>query len=149
MAGAVVGALQITHGRVEERSLVVSQAHKTFDNGDHAPSEARRFFGECLDARGITDVKARILLAVSELTTNAVVHGSGPIDVAMDVTSDRLRVTVTDNGSGIPAPQRPHPGSGEAGGWGLQLVDTLADDWGAERRHGRTIVWFEHALPEG
>jgi anti-sigma regulatory factor (Ser/Thr protein kinase) len=128
---------------------VVSQACKTFDNSDHAPSEARRFIGECLDARGITEVKARILLAVSELTTNAVVHGSGPIDVAMDATSDRLRVTVTDDGSGTPAPHMPHPGSSEAGGWGLQLVETLADDWGTERRNGRTIVWFEHALPSG
>lgn len=126
---------------------MVSRARKTFDNSEHAPSEARRFIGERLDAWGVTDVNGRIVLAVSELTTNAVVHGSGPIGVAMAVTSDRVRVTVTDNGSGTPAPHRPHPGNGEAGGWGLQLVDTIADDWGTERRGGRTIVWFEHALP--
>lgn len=119
---------------------MVSQARMTFDNSDHAPSEARRFIGERLDAWGVTEVKARILLAVSELTTNAVVHGEGPIGVALAVTCDRLRATVTDDGCGTPAPHRPLPGNGEAGGWGLQLVDTLADAWGTERRDGRTIV---------
>ena len=134
------------------------QARRTFDNTDHAPVEARRFARECLDAWGLTEVTAQILLAVSEVTTqillavsevttNAVVHGSGPIDVAMDATSDRLRVTVTDHGGGTPALHRPDPRHGEIGGWGLHLVDNVADEWGTERQHRRTVVWFDHALP--
>jgi anti-sigma regulatory factor (Ser/Thr protein kinase) len=125
---------------------VERQARRTFDNTDHAPVEARRFARECLDAWDLTELTEQILLAVSEVTTNAVVHGSGPIDVALDLTNDRLRVTVTDHGGGAPALHRPDPRDSETGGWGLHLVDTVADEWGTERRHGRTVVWFDHAL---
>jgi anti-sigma regulatory factor (Ser/Thr protein kinase) len=123
------------------------QARRTFDNTDRAPMDARRFVGEFLNAWPLTEMTAEILLAVNELTTNAVVHGSGPIDVAMDATSDRLRVTVTDHGGGTPAFHSPDPRDGETGGWGLYLVDKVADQWGTERRHGRTTIWFDHALP--
>jgi anti-sigma regulatory factor (Ser/Thr protein kinase) len=92
-------------------------------------------------------VSERIVLAVSELTTNAVTHGSGPIEVAMSASSDRLRVVVSDEGMGIPDMRLPAPGAGADGGWGLQLVDALVDDWGTERRAPRIIVWFEHGLP--
>ena len=124
-------------------------ARRTFDSTDRAPSEARRFVRECLHAWRLNELNARIMLAVSELTTNAVVHGSGPIDVALVATSDRLRVTVTDHGSGTPALDSPGSRNGELGGWGLQLVNALADNWGSNHQHGRTIVWFEHALSLG
>ena len=122
------------------------QARRTFGKTAHAPTEARRFVSEYLDDSGLSDLRERIVLAVSELTTNAVTHGSGPIDVTLDTTIDRLRVTVTDDGGGTPAMHRPDPPDNPEGGWGLHLVDTLADRWGAERHDHRLVVWFEHGL---
>jgi anti-sigma regulatory factor (Ser/Thr protein kinase) len=126
---------------------MVWQARRTFDNKDHAPRQARQFVEGCLNTWGVSEVNDRILLAVSELTTNAVVHGSGPVDVAVDATGTRLRVMVTDRGDGTPTLQPDAPG--EPGGWGLRLVDGLTDRWGTDRRHGRTTVWFDHPLPPG
>ena len=132
---------------VQEDTTVERQAGKTFAHGENAPAEARRFARECLHAWHLAEMDVPILLAVSELTTNAVIHGSGPIDVAMDATTDLLRVTVSDDGTGVPARRRPDPRDAAVGGWGLQLVDAVADHWGTDNRHGRTSVWFDHALP--
>jgi PAS domain S-box-containing protein len=83
-------------------------------------------------------------LLVSELTSNAVRHG--PHDVGADLAlriglrEDVLRVEVADEGVGFdpPAPT----GLLDAGGWGLVLVDRVADRWGVEPG-APTTVWFE------
>jgi PAS domain S-box-containing protein len=83
-------------------------------------------------------------LLVSELASNAVRHG--PHDVGAELAlriglrEDVLRVEVADEGVGFdpPAPT----GLLDAGGWGLVLVDRVADRWGVEP-HAPTTVWFE------
>jgi anti-sigma regulatory factor (Ser/Thr protein kinase) len=88
-------------------------------------------------------------LLVSELATNVVRH-AGTLEFTVDVqfpTADgQLRVSVTDTGLGYPSPQHPDPT--EEHGRGLQLVATLADRWGAIRRHvpREKTVWFELTL---
>jgi hypothetical protein len=49
-------------------------------------------------------------------------------------------VDVTDHGDGFAAPAAPTPG--RASGWGLFMVDRLADRWGVDTE-GTTRVWFE------
>jgi signal transduction histidine kinase len=44
-------------------------------------------------------------LAVRELLVNAVEHGEGAVTVAVDC-ADEARVTVRDEGPGVPAPER-------------------------------------------
>jgi anti-sigma regulatory factor (Ser/Thr protein kinase) len=88
---------------------------------------------------------ADVRLLVSELVTNSVRHsGSGPpesvgLDVAVD--SDTIRVEVRDPGSGF-EPRARDVDRNRPGGWGLYLVDRLADRWGVVRNHF-TRVWFE------
>jgi hypothetical protein len=43
--------------------------------------------------------------------------------------------------------RKPDPRHRIAGGWGLHLVDTLADDWGVDTQDQQTVIWFEHWLP--
>jgi anti-sigma regulatory factor (Ser/Thr protein kinase) len=74
---------------------------------------------------------------VSELVTNAVVHGVGAISLRIDVEADAVRVEVADEGNIRVAPS-PEPGA--HGGWGLRIVEQLADDWGV--LEGSTRVWF-------
>lgn len=124
------------------------QAGRTFDATTYAPTAARHFVEECLRSWGLAPETERIVLAVSELVTNAVTHGRGPVGLTLDANDVRVRVDIEDEGGGgtpvLPPPDPQHRG---AGGWGLRLVDTLADDWGIDTHGHRTTVWFEHRLP--
>ena len=122
------------------------QTGRTFESTARAPVEARRFVGACLSARGLAGLSERTLLAVSELTTNAATHGRGRIGVTLRASGDRLHVAVADEGHSTPVLQKPDPKHQIAGGWGLHLVDTLADDWGINTQD-QTVVWFELRLP--
>ena len=88
-------------------------------------------------------------LLVTELATNAIRHsGAGPdarLHVRMYDRDHRLCVEVEDPGAGFD-PAAPQPRAD--GGWGLQIVDRMAADWGI--RPGPrppTVVWFELPLP--
>ena len=81
-------------------------------------------------------------LMVSELVTNALVHGIGTITLRIDVEPPALRVEVSDEGNVALAPS---PTPGAHGGWGLRILDQLADDWGV--REGSTKVWFRLGEP--
>jgi anti-sigma regulatory factor (Ser/Thr protein kinase) len=76
-------------------------------------------------------------LMVSELATNALRHGQGAVTIRIVVAPDSLTVEVADHGHGTVA-VTPEPGV--SGGWGLRIVDELADGWGASA--GSTRVWF-------
>jgi Histidine kinase-like ATPase domain len=90
---------------------------------------------------------AHLELAVSELVTNALLHGEGEIDVTVELHGDRVRLAVEDEGFG-PEPIRfREPTSTGSGGWGLRLVAGISNSWGAHRVPGRTLVWMERQLP--
>jgi anti-sigma regulatory factor (Ser/Thr protein kinase) len=90
-----------------------------------------------------------VRLLVSELVTNSVKHaGAGPqdpIDVALTASADKVRVEVGDGGAGF-EPRTSRTSRTEPGGFGLMLVDKLADRWGIERTP-RPCVWFEIDRP--
>ena len=101
-----------------------------------APARARAWVlehGATLNAQQRQDAA----LLVSELVTNAVVHGIGTISFRIDVDAGGIRVEVADEGDVTVAPT---PTPGAHGGWGLRLVDTIADEWGV--LEGSTRVWF-------
>ena len=122
------------------------QAGRTFEATSYAATAARHFVEECLRSWGLAAAAERIVLAVSELVTNAVTHGRGPVALTLGANNDRVRVDVEDQGGGTPVLPPPDP-QHRGGGWGLRLVDTLADDWGVDTLGHRTTVWFEHRLP--
>lgn len=110
-------------------------------------SPARQFVRATLGGWGLTDQAAHLELAVSELVTNALLHGEGEIDVTVELHGDRVRLAVEDEGFG-PEPIRfREPTSTGSGGWGLRLVDGISNSWGAHRVPGRTLVWMERQLP--
>ncbi len=82
------------------------------------------------------------VLMVSELVTNAFLHGLGAISLQIDADAETVRIEVADEGNVAVAPS-PEPGT--HGGWGLRIVEELADDWGV--LDGSTKVWFRLGRP--
>ncbi|MGW1890068.1 ATP-binding protein [Streptomyces sp. NPDC002004] len=91
-----------------------------------------------------------ILLCVSELTTNALLHGAPPgrgFQLRLLPYRDALRVEVHDSGDGephvVPDESRDREGREGESGRGLLLVSALAGKWGVADRSPGKIVWCE------
>jgi anti-sigma regulatory factor (Ser/Thr protein kinase) len=79
---------------------------------------------------------------VSELVTNALVHGEGLVEVQLTATGTSVRLEVLGQGQDAVTPAL-HQVSGEAGGCGLRLLEELSDAWGAVTGPNETRVWME------
>jgi anti-sigma regulatory factor (Ser/Thr protein kinase) len=79
-------------------------------------------------------------LIVSELVTNALLHGEGPITMRVCLNEDSLVVRVIDQGAGFE--RRLHRGDrAQIGRWGLKIVEDISSRWGVHE--GTAHVWFE------
>src|SRR3954447_25509933 len=114
-------------------------------SGPTAGSGARRAL---LAGNGIlpSSVRDDVLLLVTELVTNAVRHSgagaNGLVRVELRPGPDTVRVAVSDGGTGFAADSPPERGGAE-GGWGLALVDRIADRWAVTPTASGTCAWFE------
>ena len=113
--------------------------------GVEAAAEARRALDGLsgqLPERRLRDVR----LLVSELVTNAVRHAQltagDRIRLRVRLEAEAVRVEVHDPGRGFEL-RSPQPDPARASGWGLFLVDELADRWGMEPTDPGTSIWFE------
>lgn len=124
-----------------DRTDVVAERELALRAVPDAAPEARAALRELL--RG-TPFAARLddgELAVSELVTNAVLHGREPIAVRLVVTCERLRVEVHDGSPISPSFSMLDPTA--VTGRGLMLISAASDRWGVEPEpHGKQ-VWFE------
>ncbi|MEU6482602.1 ATP-binding protein [Streptomyces sp. NPDC046887] len=112
---------------------------------------ARSWARSLLTGSGIGDDETladTLVLIVSELVTNAVVHtgcpavlrmlsGAGPVAGK----AGTVRVEVADTSARPPSPRQAT--GEETGGRGLELVDGLADRWGWQREGGGKSIWCE------
>lgn len=107
-----------------------------------AATEARQALRAFLAGTPYEDRGDDAALALSELATNAVLHGREPLAVHLLLLTDRLRVEVRD-GSPL-GPTFSMLDTAAVTGRGLLLVANLADRWGIEPvPGGRKAVWFE------
>jgi anti-sigma regulatory factor (Ser/Thr protein kinase) len=81
-----------------------------------------------------------VVLMVSELTTNAILHARTEFTLEIETSADELRVTVSDAGPGDPALKT--PARETTTGRGLQIVERLADQWGIADGSPGKAVWF-------
>jgi two-component sensor histidine kinase len=99
-----------------------------------------------LTGRVDCSVLADAELVVSELVTNSVQHaglsGDDSVRVAATISDGVLRLEVDNPGAnGIIAAA---DSDSERAGFGLRIIETLADAWGVSRK-GYTRVWVEIA----
>ncbi|HWG94118.1 MAG TPA: ATP-binding protein [Mycobacteriales bacterium] len=113
-----------------------------------SPRLARHWMVERLDELKRSGVEDVVLLLLSELVTNVVLHARTPCEVLVRPAGEGVRVEVQDDSRRRP---RPRVGGQEATtGRGLVLLDALSDDWGADDLPGGgKVVWFEVRSAEG
>ncbi len=110
-----------------------------------ALSDARRFVARTLAGWLVTDALTfDILLAVSELATNAINHGARPIQLRIRKQREHLLLEVRDSGTGVPSIQRSLPD--EVSGRGLLIVSRLAERWGIRPGPAGKTVWAQFRL---
>ncbi|MEU6350253.1 ATP-binding protein [Streptomyces sp. NPDC047072] len=115
-----------------------------FARDRRSASAARRFTAEALVGWGLAESPRAddVLLCVSELVTNALVHGVPPgrqLRLFLRYDGCVLRVEVHDSGPGVP-----HiVDRADEGGRGLLLVAALSDKWGVRERELGKAVWCE------
>lgn len=80
-------------------------------------------------------------LALSELVTNALLHGREPIEVALRLSPDALRVEVRDANPVSPSFSMLDPTA--VTGRGLMLISAVSDRWGVDPCPDGKVVWFE------
>jgi anti-sigma regulatory factor (Ser/Thr protein kinase) len=125
---------------------MTTELSTTFAGGPYAAVAARRALGGLSDLIG-HDRLDDVCLLVSELVTNGVRHAGATEEDELHLLAlrhgDRLRIQVSDRGPGFDGRPRPRNRVDQTGGWGLFLVERLADRWGVHREGGTNVVWFE------
>lgn len=109
---------------------------------------ARRWARSRLIGSGMEDdepVAETLILLISELVTNAVVHTGCPAVLRMlfgsTGSTGTVRVEVADTSCRPPRPR--HAEGEDTGGRGLELVDGLADRWGWQPEGAGKRIWCE------
>jgi anti-sigma regulatory factor (Ser/Thr protein kinase) len=117
---ALVPAATSSVGTSSSRVVVVDETLRRWD------------CGEQLDV---------VTLLVSEVVTNAIVHAGTDVEVSVELKPDAVRIEVSDEAVGLPAPR--DATDEETSGRGLALVEALASEWGVDSRPEGKVVWFE------
>jgi anti-sigma regulatory factor (Ser/Thr protein kinase) len=113
-----------------------------FRGGPEAAALARRSLRKL---RGDIDspLMETMRLLVTELVANSVRHtGSDRVRLKVLVGRAAVLVEVSDSGPGFDYRRRRSTDADESG-WGLFLVERLANRWGVGRDGASTRVWFE------
>ncbi|MFC4036981.1 SpoIIE family protein phosphatase [Dactylosporangium siamense] len=94
------------------------------------------------------DVPARVIddlvLVVSELAANAVLHGRPPIQLRLRNGGTHVVLELHDTATYLPRKQRPTPD--DEHGRGLQLVSSLCDRWGTRPTADGKAVWCMRSI---
>lgn len=108
-----------------------------------APRLARRWISEQLNPRGLrVEEHDAIVLLVSELVSNVVLHTESDPVVSLRVDPGQVLVGVQDSSELVARIRDPELDADRPGGWGLRIVDQMADSWGADVIDGHKVVWF-------
>lgn len=107
--------------------------------------EARRWVGDRLAELHLEPLLDAVELLTSEIVTNALLHTGRPMVLRMRTQGEGVEVEVHD-GSKLP-PARRHYSATATTGRGVEVLDTLADEWGWRPEPDGKTVWFRVLRP--
>jgi anti-sigma regulatory factor (Ser/Thr protein kinase) len=115
--------------------------------GPRGAAQARRWVADVCAEIGREDLSESAELAMSEVVTNAILHGESPVTVRLRGTRDHPRVEVRDASPEAPAlteDDLSHDFVDDLPtfGRGLSIVAGFTEAWGAERDGDGKLVWF-------
>ena len=112
---------------------------QVFPPVNSAVPAARHWAHKVLDDWGMAASDAE--LALNELISNAVVHGSGDIRADLIDLGSGIRIEVHDHGGSAPRFHR-RASDNYPGGRGLDIINRVSTTWGWRRPEpGGTTVW--------
>lgn len=121
------------------------EQHCDLSEGPQAAGQARRLVRDVLEKVRATQILDDALLIVSELATNAVRYGAGPISAHISVDDRALTIAIQDaRASDLPYPRVLT--QTEPDGRGMHLVSAMASRWGWHRNQDSKVVWAELPL---
>ncbi|MFD7386066.1 SpoIIE family protein phosphatase [Streptomyces anulatus] len=109
-----------------------------------AVGETRARVSRRLEAWGLEDLSMTTELIVSELVTNAIRYGAGPVRLRL-LFQSALTCEVSDASN--TSPRLRHARTTDEGGRGLFLVAQLAHRWGTRYTPHGKVIWAEQPLP--
>ena len=115
-------------------------SERAFEGVAASIHDARQFMSEIADLPDSVKLDD-VVLVVSELTTNAVIHAHSPFVVRVEVAIDSVRVEISDENC-----ERPTMSDGAQSslrGHGLLIVDRLASEWGVVTTPAGKVVFAE------
>ncbi|WP_459185245.1 ATP-binding SpoIIE family protein phosphatase [Streptomyces sp.] len=107
-------------------------------------ADARKHASDQLTAWDLDDIAFTTELVVSELVTNAIRYGGGPLQLRL-IKDTVLICEVSDHSATAPHLRRAR--TYDEGGRGLLLVARLTDKWGSRQTSSGKVIWAEQGLP--
>ena len=108
-------------------------------------SGARRWVRERFETWGLGEQADLAELLVSELATNSLRHGTGPVELRVLLLDEVVTIAARDGAAPLPRLRR--AADTDEGGRGLHLVSQLAARWGTRPAGDGKVVWCELPRP--
>lgn len=109
-----------------------------------AARSARHLIADVCARWQLAHLRETAMVIANELATNAVEHGHAPVELCVTVRRAVLRIEVSDASDVMP--DRFRTSRHGVRHYGLQLVEALADRWGAVPAVGGKTVWADLVL---
>lgn len=123
-------------------------AHRTFAADERSVAKARAFAREMLETWDAGDLADSVVLLVSELVTNAVVHAGTTARLELRLDTQSVRVEVEDQHPRRVLPMVvDQPTEDSEQGRGLLITFSLASAWGVDYTAGSKRVWLRFDRP--
>lgn len=120
--------------------MKTEQASLLIPSDSAAIAGARRFTETFMRGHGMAGLIDAMVLMVSEVVTNAIIHGGSDAELRLILTGEAVRVEVADRSAALPA-VRQYSDTATTGR-GMMIVESLASAWGTQSRGDGKVVWF-------